>query len=66
MRALVRILKVPARKKNRTNNRCGFSGRVGANEGPEFTKMLTLRAQSFTSLKEDLRQDINKGFAFSR
>ena len=27
---------------------------------------LTIRAQSFTSLKADLCQDINRGFAFSR
>ena len=28
--------------------------------------VLTVRAQSFTSLKADLRQDLNGGFAFSR
>ena len=41
----------------------GFGGYPG--QPPQSGKCI-FRAQSFTSLKEDLHQGINRGFAFSR
>ena len=38
----------------------------GINIKVNITNKIIPRAQSFTSLMADLRQDINRGFAFSR
>ena len=42
-----------------------LTGLAGLNSSYDLL-MYILRAQSFTSLKADLRQDINGGFTFSR
>ena len=58
---------VRKKRKNSAINTSGLSNTSKAKiDVFEEINPVDFRAQSFTSLKADLRQDINGGFAFSR